>query len=337
MYYDNWFNFLEIQDCLETNDIYSCGTLRADRVRGLKLSTEKELEAKGRGTSVCHLDVTSGIRLIQWYDNKRIQIAANFGGIEPQVEVKRWSKNLKCHVDVKRPDAVTLYNGGMGGTDLFDMMASFYKIDHKSKKFYRRIFFWVLGSAVVNGWLHYRRHAKFLEQNLKDQMDLLKFIMSVSSTLCEGRCKKEPLIVQIPSLGRPRRRKLAEDNTDDSEDAEENHDPNPPKKRKVVVVSSALQYDGTNHFPNMVTKEKRRRCLMEMVEYGRSRLSGSALLQIQTIRDKRRLSLMPLPVCLGETLHLCFVEALTRFRCQFAIFELSFRRVNGSGQNPRDN
>jgi len=43
----------------------------------------------------------------------------------------------------------------MGGIDLFDILVSLYKDDHKSNKWYRHV-------AVVNGWILYKRHFKQL-------------------------------------------------------------------------------------------------------------------------------------------------------------------------------
>ena len=70
----------------------------------------------------------------------------------------------------------------MGGTDLY-MFMSLYKVDHNSMKWYRRIFFWVLTSCVVQGWILYKRHCEHLRAPRKDRRDLLSFATSVSKVL----------------------------------------------------------------------------------------------------------------------------------------------------------
>jgi len=50
------------------------------------------------------------------------------------------------------PAIVREYNHHMGSVDLFDMLMSLYKVDHKSRQWYRRIFYWLFNVAIVNGW-----------------------------------------------------------------------------------------------------------------------------------------------------------------------------------------
>ena len=140
----------------------------------------------------------------------------------------------------------------MGGTDLFDM-SSFYRIDHKSKIFYRRIFFWVLGSSLVNAWLHYRRHYIYFQYDPKEELNLLKFLTDVNNSLCEGKYARQE--IQAPLRGRPvvKQEPIEQEESSDEE-------PAPPRKRNCVIVPDAIRYDHTDHFPDMVEKAARRRC-----------------------------------------------------------------------------
>ena len=133
--------------------LYSCGTIRRNRLRGLHVTKDEEMRKKGRGSYVCKKDSVSGVTVSQWYDNKSVLISSNFLSIEPLSEVQRWDKKAKKYVAIRCPDIVKRYNEFMGGTDLYDMFMSLYKIGHKSKKWYRRIFFWVLSSCVVQSCL----------------------------------------------------------------------------------------------------------------------------------------------------------------------------------------
>ncbi|KRY41337.1 hypothetical protein T01_12675 [Trichinella spiralis] len=40
----------------------------------------------------------------------------------------------------------------MGGIDLNNMLAALYRIEHKSRKWTRRIFFWIISTAMTNAW-----------------------------------------------------------------------------------------------------------------------------------------------------------------------------------------
>jgi len=71
----------------------------------------------------------------------------------------------------------------MGGVDLFDMLMALYKVDHKSGKWYRLIFFWSLNVVIVNGWLLYKRQCQQMGTPVSEQSDLLKFTITVSQSL----------------------------------------------------------------------------------------------------------------------------------------------------------
>ena len=64
--------------------------------------------------------------------------------------MKRWDRKSKKFVDVNCPAAIVEYNANMGGVGLFDMLSVMYSIDHKSLKWYRRIFYWALNVACIN-------------------------------------------------------------------------------------------------------------------------------------------------------------------------------------------
>ena len=133
-YYDNYFNFPELQEKLLSDGIYSCGTIRKDRLRNCPTKSDREMRQIGRGTCECHTDTASNVSILQWFDNKSVYLASNFAGALPTDEVERFDEKLKTKIKINRPDAVKLYNECMGGTDLFDMISALYRLDHKSKK-----------------------------------------------------------------------------------------------------------------------------------------------------------------------------------------------------------
>ena len=80
----------------------------------------------------------------------------------------------------------------MDGVDLFDMFQSLYRMDHKSKRWYIRIFYWILASSVINVWLSYRKDYVILNKkgqfhdNRDKNLTLIQFTMEVSSALVEN-------------------------------------------------------------------------------------------------------------------------------------------------------
>ncbi|GFW16739.1 rho guanine nucleotide exchange factor 10-like protein [Trichonephila clavipes] len=63
--------------------------------------------------------------------------------------MKDGSKEFEC------PVAIEFYNKIMGGVDLADQMANVYELDRKSCKWWKKVFFRLLLSTVVNSWIAY--------------------------------------------------------------------------------------------------------------------------------------------------------------------------------------
>ena len=77
-------------------------------------------------------------------------------------------------VKVKQPAIIGYYNKNMGGVDLNDMMQALYRIDHKSRKWYRRIFFWVLSAILFNSWKQYKKDCDTINSTAKTKGELVK-------------------------------------------------------------------------------------------------------------------------------------------------------------------
>ena len=157
LYFDNYFTYLELLLKLKEQGFWAVGTPRLDRMRGYRFSSEKELRKAGRGSCDAAVNFNCGLSLNRLYDNKAAQLASNYIGADPVDEVQRWSKSGRKMIAVIRPNIVKVYNSVMGGVDLFDMFQSLYRLGHKSRRWYVRIFYWMLASSIINAWLQYSR------------------------------------------------------------------------------------------------------------------------------------------------------------------------------------
>ncbi|XP_003381869.1 hypothetical protein Tsp_07558 [Trichinella spiralis] len=72
----------------------------------------------------------------------------------------------------------------MGGIDLKNMLSVLYRIEHKSRKWTRRIFFWIISTAMTNAWQLYKRDRKEMPGPCTGTLDLLSFTCQVSQSLC---------------------------------------------------------------------------------------------------------------------------------------------------------
>ena len=207
VYFNNWLTFIQLQIQLKSWGIWFVGTIRSNRLRDCNLKSEKELKKVGRGAVDSRVEKKSGIHVVRWLDNSAVQLSSTHAAVEPMSTLRRWDKKQHKYVQVPCPAIVRESNEHMGGVDLFDMLMSLYKVDHKSNKWYRRIFFWVLHVvnvlhvAVVNGWILYKRHFKQYGTPLREQLSLLDFTTSVSQALIN--VNKLPPAVAAVKRGRP--------------------------------------------------------------------------------------------------------------------------------------
>jgi len=88
------------------------------------------------------------------------------------------------YVEIISPKAVDAYNNYMGGVDLLDSLLGLYRIQLRSRKWYKKIFSHMIDMCVVNSWILWRRKS--------DQyMPLFDFKLLIAEHLCKaGKVKK---------------------------------------------------------------------------------------------------------------------------------------------------
>ncbi|KAG5880364.1 hypothetical protein JTB14_028018 [Gonioctena quinquepunctata] len=74
------------------------------------------------------------------------------------------SKEIDC------PEAIVFYNCNMGGVDLADQMITLYEHDRKSRKWWEKVFFRLLMTAVYNAHLTYTEYETL--DDLDAQLDV---------------------------------------------------------------------------------------------------------------------------------------------------------------------
>ena len=83
IYFDNYFNFLELQAALLRKGIHSIGTLRNNRQRRALLKTEKQLKREGRGSYDSCFDSQNYIYVVRWFDRMAITLSSTFAAVDP--------------------------------------------------------------------------------------------------------------------------------------------------------------------------------------------------------------------------------------------------------------
>ena len=196
-------NHLVLLSKLKDWGMYAVGTLRQYRMKGCSLKTENELKKEGRGSFDGAVDLNLRLTVLRWYDNKIVQLGSNYAFTSPAKTVRRWNTKEKKHVDVERPAIVHVYNGGMGGVELFDMSQALYQLHHRSKKGYMRICFWIPGTSLINAWCFYWRLSGQGGVPFAEQTDLLHVTAQVASLLVRSIVPKRgrgKLILHVCSV-----------------------------------------------------------------------------------------------------------------------------------------
>ena len=126
-----------------------------------------------------------------------------------------------------------------------------YRLNHKSKKWYMRIFFLILVTSVINAWLLYWKECSFFQVPGKHQLDLLNFTSEVSFSLAHNnkailpskRGRRRPRINENISYDSPNSRVLSLDLSIDESCSRTR------KLANIQRVPDDVRLDGYCHWP----------------------------------------------------------------------------------------
>ena len=153
LYFDNFFTSIPTVYMLSGRNIKTCATMRANRIGSCDINL-KELEKDPRGSMSFSYAPTVKIGLTAWKDNRIVSVCSNFLGKNPIHDVTRRQKGATATIQI--PDSVFTYKKFMGGVDLSDWCTEKYRISIGGKKWYFKIFTYLLDMAEVNAWCVYR-------------------------------------------------------------------------------------------------------------------------------------------------------------------------------------
>ena len=179
IYADNYFTSIQLVEFLK--DKYDCryvGTARPNRIGNPPLMPRKEMEKKTTPRGKHDYVSCNGILAMCWKDNKPVTMLSSDAGVHPISNVKRWDKEAKKKVDIPCPAVIKEYNGKMGGIDKSDMLTHLYKSPMKSRRWYLRLFGYILDVCIANAWILYKRDSKALSEK---PMPLKNFRLEVSA------------------------------------------------------------------------------------------------------------------------------------------------------------
>ncbi|XP_043283530.1 piggyBac transposable element-derived protein 4-like [Venturia canescens] len=182
VYFDNFFTSVNLLTSLKQEKIFACGTVRKDR-KDLPKNHKPDKDMK-RGD--CEYKTSpDGLVWLKWMDKKAVYFLSNFHDPLEMVTVKRKEKDGSS-TSIRCSKIVRDYNQHMGYVDNADQLKSTYARDRKSKKWWQRIFWHLMDTAVVNAYILY------IEQGNRDNLNLKTFRLGLVNALVGAsiECKK---------------------------------------------------------------------------------------------------------------------------------------------------
>lgn len=173
IFFDNYFNSLDLLERLKAEKTLACGTIRCDR-KGLPVMKADSKMQRGD----CEIKVSdTGISFFKWKDTRSVHLASNYHGTEIIQVDRKDEKGEKKKVSA--PAVVKDYNRYMGGVDHADQMRASYGLSRRSKKWWHRIFWGVLDIAFVNSYIIYCRSTEEKKPKLLEfRRDVARGLMS---------------------------------------------------------------------------------------------------------------------------------------------------------------
>ena len=150
VWFDNFYTSVELLVFLLAHGIYACGTVRANRrglpnhlhPKNLRLQKHQYRLAQNNDLSFC-----------AWMDTKMVLVMSNFHNPTDLGHVRRLAANRGGQNQVEVPKMVADYQKYMKGVDLCDQMVGYYILNHRSNKWWRRIFFFLLVASCHNAYV----------------------------------------------------------------------------------------------------------------------------------------------------------------------------------------
>lgn len=238
-YMDNYFSSVPLFRELKLLGILASGTIRANRILGCELKSEKESKKEVRGSYDFKISKEEDIVIVRWHDNGPVNMVSTVVGLGNITIVKRWSEAAKKHVNIGCPQVIAECNQIMGGVDKLDFLMTFYPLKAKTKKWPVRVITHFICFAVCNSWLENIRDANAERLPKKEVKDVTAFRSDIARSLSASN-------TTVPNRrGRP-----------------STSSPDPVRKSYVGIPmpTNSTRFDGDNHWPIHITANFPQRC-----------------------------------------------------------------------------
>ena len=185
IYFDNYFSSVSLAMEQASKGNYTIVTTRPNQ-RGWPASlNDIQTLQKGMARGDTRSEVVGGgtVQCLIWKDKKGIPILNCIANPDETTTVL-WRNKDGTRATVACPLSVKLYNTFMGGVDLFDVRHKTYSASRKSKKWWFRLFYFLLDTAMVNSYIIYA-------ETVNKRLTLKEYALKVVSSLMSARTSRQ--------------------------------------------------------------------------------------------------------------------------------------------------
>jgi hypothetical protein len=173
---DNYFTSVPLFTDLLERDTYACGTLRVNRKY---LPREFKGKKNMNPGDSCYWQQDNFVATL-WQDKRTVRFLSTCCAPEGDDTVVR-RRNSSDQQRLTCPPVVKIYTQYMGGVDRSDRMVRTYSVSRKSKKWWYRLFYYLLDTSLANSFILYQ-----LSRN-HDELSELNYLKQLALTLIEDK------------------------------------------------------------------------------------------------------------------------------------------------------
>lgn len=200
LYFDNFFSTIPLMSNLLSVGLFACGTFRTNRKFYPKNMFTEDKKFKMGDSDFAQ---SNEISVVKWKDrgSKPVVIVSNFHNPASASQVMRTNKTGEKE-SVNCPEAIRDYNKFMGGVDHFDQLIECYNISKKSRRWWVKLLYYFIDTAIVNSYIIFCHERKKLNQKIVPQLEFRSILANQLIADYQGVRKRGPQKVTKTKLSK---------------------------------------------------------------------------------------------------------------------------------------
>jgi hypothetical protein len=167
---DNFFTSVPLFLDLLTRSTYACGTVRLNR----KFLPEEYGKREDMSPGDHVFWQSDNLVATIWQDKNAVRLLSTCCAPEGSESVKRRRGN-QGPIELSCPPSLKMYTKYMGGVDRSDRMVRTYSVSRRSKKWWYRLFYYLVDTSIANSFILYHNstnHPRITELEFVKQLSL---------------------------------------------------------------------------------------------------------------------------------------------------------------------